>query len=379
MRAALVLPLALSLAACSRPEAPVVVVPADPPAAPGAAVPRFTGDVLSWVEGDALRYARLADGGFSPPATAASSPALVVDAADAPVVAPLAGDGLAAVWEEAIAGADYAQEVRVSVSSDGGKSWSKPTVPHRDSELVEHGFATVVPRPEPLAFDLVWLDGRLTAHGGATALYLSRFESGAFGEERPLDERVCDCCRTSAARLPDGRLIAVYRDRGDDERRDIAAVGEAGGPADVHDDGWRLKACPTNGPAVASAGNGVASAWFTAADRSPRVLAARAAEAGGSWSAPERLDGGDPVGRVAIAPLDDGSFAVAWVERRGGGAEVRVRRLLPGGGAGVAVPVGPIPGGRGGGTPALAPIGSREVVVAWNDGTRLRGARVPLP
>ena len=83
-----------------------------------------------------------------------------------------------------------------------------------------------------------------------------------------IDARVCDCCGTAAVALADGGLL-VYRDRSVGDVRDIAIVRIRDGgfepPRIVHADGWVIRGCPVNGPALAMRDDRVAVLWFTAA------------------------------------------------------------------------------------------------------------------
>jgi hypothetical protein len=96
----------------------------------------------------------------------------------------------------------------------------------------------------------------------------------------------------------------------------------------VHRDGWRIDACPVNGPAVSASGRRVAVAWFTAANDSARVKVAFSDDAGATFGAPVRVDDGNPAGRVDVELLADGSALVTWIERTGADdAAVRARRV----------------------------------------------------
>jgi hypothetical protein len=277
----------------------------------------------------------------------------------------------------------------VSVSKDGGLSWTEPARAHRDDTDSEHGMATLLPADADGAFGVCWLDGRagaLAEYGeGGTSLYWADWNGDGFGPEVLLDARVCDCCKTSAAQGPMGPVVA-YRDRGEAERRDIAIVrrDDAGwsAPQPVHADGWSLSACPTNGPSIATRGDRAAVAWFTGANAAPSVWAALSADGGKTLGAPVRIDGGAPVGRVEATMLPDGSTAVVWLERKGGRAEIRVRRVAPEGGLTPAVVVATTSPARASGYPSIAAEGARDVLLSWTEtGTpgRVRTALVTLP
>jgi len=355
---------------------------ADPPAADGSLAPHLAGSgeriVLSWVEpdparGPTLRFSTRERGVWGSARSVVSDPALAADSVDVPSVVPLAGGGLAAHWTVKRHGSDHARDLFVATSA-GGVSWSAPARPHRDDTDSEHGMASIVPAASGNGFSIVWLDGRageLSEYGrGGTALYEADSDGAAFAPETELDPRVCDCCKTSAAPGPSGPIVA-YRDRTDGERRDISLIARRDGawsePTPVHDDGWSLTACPTNGPSVASRGSRVAVAWFTGAHATPSVWAASSADGGRTLGAPLRIDGGSPSGRVEIAMLDDGAAAVVWLEKKGERAAVRVRRVAADGTLGPPVIVAETSASRASGYPRIAALDRGSVLIAWTE------------
>ncbi len=377
------------------------------PAAPGSAEPNLAaGDdgrvYLSWVEpapdsAHALRFAVLEGGRWSAPRTVASGRDWFVNWADFPSLAVLPGGRLAAHWLQRSGPGRYAYDVRIARSADGGATWSPGVVPHRDGVPAEHGFVSLWPA-EGDSLGAVWLDGRkyaaAEAHGGAAEdghgggetmlVHTALAADGGVGAERPLDARICDCCQTGQATTSAGPLV-VYRDRSPDEIRDVYVVRRVGGrwtePRPVHADGWKIPACPVNGPQVAARGERVAVAWFTGARDTARVLVAFSRDAGATWGAPVRVDDGDPAGRVDVELLDGGAALVSWIERTGGeAAEVRARRVAAGGERGAAITVAATGGERASGFPRMVRSGG-EVVFAWTapgDPSVVRTARAAL-
>ncbi|MEW5927626.1 MAG: sialidase family protein [Gemmatimonadota bacterium] len=375
------------------------------PAAPGSAEPNLAaGDdgrvYLSWIEpapdsAHALRFAVLEGGRWSAPRTVASGRDWFVNWADFPSLAVLPGGRLAAHWLQRSGPGRYAYDVRIARSSDGGATWSPGVVPHRDGVPAEHGFVSLWAEGDSLA--AAWLDGRKYAaaegggggegegHGGETMLmHTALAADGGLAAETELDARICDCCQTGQATTSAGPLV-VYRDRSPDEVRDVYVVRRVGGrwtePRPVHADGWKIPACPVNGPQVSARGDDVAVAWFTGARDTARVRVAFSRDAGATWSAPVRVDDGDPAGRVDVELLEDGAALVSWIERTGGGAaEVRARRVSAGGARGAASTVAATGGERASGFPRMARSGG-EVVFAWTapgDPSTVRTARAAL-
>jgi hypothetical protein len=294
--------------------------------------------LFSWIESAVdttyLKMGRLTNGQWSEPVTIASGQDWFVNWADFPALAASSDGRLSAHWLAREGESTYAYGIRLSSSSDGGANWSQALSPHRDGTLSEHGFVSYFPLADGRQ-GVVWLDGRHTGggegHGGAMSLRAVLVDAnGMLSGEAELDSRTCDCCQTDAAATDRGAVV-VYRDRSEDERRDIGIVRLVDGlwqtPELVAEDGWEISACPVNGPAVVATGKQLAVAWFTMAGGQPAVKLASSADVGESFAAPLRIDAGNPLGRVDLAALDDGSVVVSWLENRGDDAVVHLSRL----------------------------------------------------
>ena len=212
---------------------------------------------------------RVPDGEWTAPQRVAEGAGWFVNWADFPSVAVLPDGTLFAQWLENNGPAGHGYGVRVVVSRDDGRTWSAPVVPHRDGTDTEHGFVSLVPWPDPpaAAMGVVWLDGRSPS---AMRLMATTLDAQArLGPEVTLDDRVCDCCQTAAARVGTDVLVA-YRDRSAGELRDISVLTRASAgwtpPHTVGGDGWEIHGCPVNGPAVSARARNVAVAWFSAKD-----------------------------------------------------------------------------------------------------------------
>ena len=362
------------------------------PAAPGSGEPNLAvapgGRVLlSWIEAagekrHSLRYAaRAGAGAWSRPETIATGPGWFVNWADFPSLAGLQDGTLFAHWLARTGEAAYAYDVRVTASGDGGKTWSAPVTPHRDGTQTEHGFVSMVPAGGQ-AMGLVWLDGRKTSglghegHAGQAAgqaemslLHSTIDREGRLGHETALDGRVCDCCQTDAA-VAEGATVVVYRDRSENEVRDISVVrlvdGKWSEPRPLARDGWEISGCPVNGPAVAAGGTRVAAAWFTAAHGQSRVNLAFSVDAGATFGPPIVIDDGRPLGRVDVVLVAQGVALVSWLEQAQRGTELRVRSVSPDGTRGEALAVADASSARSSGFPRMVASGS-EVIVAWRD------------
>jgi len=176
--------------------------------------------------------------------------------------------------------------------------------------------------------------------------------------------------------------VAVYRDRSTEQNevRDISIVRLLGqrwtDPRSVAHDRWELSGCPVNGPAIVARGRQVVVAWYTGAGDSPRVKLAFSQDAGESFARPLTIDDGNPIGRVDLLMLEDGSALVCWLEKVSGGGSLRLRRVEPSGTMEQALHIAPSGTARSNGFPKMVRHG-KNVLFAWT-ATGIRTARLDL-
>ena len=355
--------------------------------------------ILSWIERDGanatLRFAERRASGWSLPRTVASGSDWFVNWADLPSVVRLADGTLVGHWLQKSGPDTYAYDVRLSYSRDDGKSWSRSFTPHTDGTRTEHGFASLFQMPGA-GLGLVWLDGRATkpqaghgdhaAGGGAMSVRFAAFDGNWKPvSEAPVDLRVCDCCPTAAAVTSDGP-IAAFRNRTEGEVRDIYVSRFENGrwtePNSVHNDGWKINACPVNGPMLSARGRDVAIAWFSAKDDQGHAFVAFSTDAGRTFGSPIRLDDTGALGRVDVEVLADGGAVASWIESAGQHAQFRMRRINRSGTRSPATTISDIPGGRASGYPRIA-LNGDELIFVWTEsaqtGTRVRTAVMRTP
>jgi len=171
-------------------------------------------------------------------------------------------------------------------------------------------------------------------HAGAMQLRGNGFDMDLErGVDAVVDARTCDCCQTDVAITDRGPLLA-WRDRDDDDVRDIvvARVQDDGTwtkPVAVHADGWKVDACPVNGPAIAARGNDAVVAWYSEAGGTPAVRIARSTNAGDAFAAPIEVDHGAVVrGQVDVA-IDAQQAWVAWLREDARGQSLMLARYTP--------------------------------------------------
>lgn len=386
------------LAACA-PAQPDVAAPAPPewigPA--GSGKPSLTRNgagelLLSWFEprGD-NRYALLVsstrNGQWTEAAVVTESDRFFVNWADFPSVVETAQGDWIVHWLEKSAAKSYAYHVRLARSADRGATWSQPVRAHTDSTPTEHGFVSMVPQVDG-SVAIAWLDGRqMVDSGGPMGVRAGVFgTNGTMLGETLLDGRTCECCQVSMTRARSG-LVAVYRDRSEEEVRDISVVRQIDGtwsePVPVARDNWVWRACPVNGPSVAAVEDAVGVAWFTAANDRPVVKVAFSSDGAATFGPPVVADLGNPLGRVHFQMLSPTRGAVVWLEAEGDGARWQLRLVSADGSMDEPRVVGSTSRARDAGFPRTALVGD-ALYVSWTEAgataaeNRVRVSRIPL-
>ena len=302
--------------------------------------------VLSWMERDktssTLRYATLTDNEFTAARDVTTEARMFVNWADLPAVTPLGADHWLAHWLRYSAGKTYSYDVMVSQSFDGGATWSEATTAHTDGTPTEHGFVSILAHDDGAL--LVWLDGRNTPASSMTLRSAIINPDGTRSSEQEVDNSVCDCCQTDIALAASGP-IAVYRDRSQDEIRDIYLTRRLDGQwqpgTRLFADEWHIEGCPVNGPSIVADGERVAVAWFSAADDNPVVRVILSPDNGKTFGDPIEIASGRVAGYVGLTVIDDDAVVVSWVAKGDAGANsVRLRRVSAQGTAGKVVEAG---------------------------------------
>ncbi len=327
----------LIIAGCSvKKDEPLRVTAINSPAGTSSAEPfLFTsGDnvtYLSWVEKNdtksEFKFSKLNGDSWSAPTLIDSGRNWFVNWADYPMMA-VSGNQFIAHYLDKSGDGTYAYDIKFTSSADGGTSWSPAAVLHDDGKQAEHGFVSLAPYGEN--FFIAWLDGRNTVmegmegmdhqegHHGQMSLRAAVVDkSGKKISEWELDNRTCDCCQTSAAITNNGPVV-VYRDRSDDEIRDMSIVryvnGEWTQPKSIYDDKWKIAGCPVNGPRVVSQGNKLAIAWYSVPEGKSKVTVIFSNDGGATFGQPIQVDEGAAIGRVDIVMLDSETAYVIWME-----------------------------------------------------------------
>lgn len=336
---------------------------------------------LSWVtkegQNSTLKYSSLRNEKWSEPAIIASGNDWFVNWADYPVIATDGSNNLVSHFLQKSEKGTYTYDVKVITSNDQGKSWSAPAILHDDGKKAEHGFVSIVPYGEN--FLVSWLDGRNAAmesgeghHGGHSGQMTIRAaildKSGKKISEWELDNRVCDCCQTTAAITENGPVV-VYRDRSDNEIRDISIVrfinGQWTAPKTISADNWKIEGCPVNGPRIAALGNNLAVAWFSSPGKNAQVKVAFSKDGGVTFSDPVKVNDDKTIGRVDIEWINEKTALVSWME----GSVIKAGKVYNDGKKDSSFVVASTSESRSSGFPQMTKS-VNSIIFAWTDDKR---------
>jgi hypothetical protein len=329
---------------------------------------------LSWIETQdttsVFKYATLDGDNWSTPKTIASGTSWFVNWADYPTVAVNEGSFAAHYLDESGPG-KYSYDAKYIMSADGN-TWGTPMLLNEDGKDAEHGFVTIIPYREN--FFITWLDGRNAAmegmdHGGMHGAMSLRAaivdKTGKKLNEWMLDDRTCDCCQTTAAITSNGPVV-IYRDRSDDEIRDMSivrwSINEWTKPASIYEDHWRINGCPVNGPRVSASENDLAVAWFSAPGDSTQVKVVFSNDGGVTFSKPVQLNRTQTSGRIDVELINEHDAAVSWLEND----SLQVVLVSREGIKRSPIAVAPVSSSRASGFPQMTRAGSR-LIFAWTD------------
>jgi hypothetical protein len=251
--------------------------------------------------------------------------------------------------------------------------WKKNFLLHNDGTESEHGFVSIRPYVDD-SFLVVWLDGRETigkehGDGHMTLRGAIVFKDGSVQYDTLLDDKVCDCCQTAVTIGSNDEIIVAYRDRSDEELRDISIVRwqKEGGwskPITIGNDNWTISGCPVNGPSIDAFQSNVVAAWFTAAKGEGDVNVAFSNDNGANFGKSFRIDVGNATGRVDVAMLSEKEAAVLWMEPKGEETVIQLMKINVQGYTERAVTIAITSADRATGFPQLEIVGD-TAYVAW--------------
>lgn len=218
----------------------------------------------------------------------------------------------------------FASELRLSRSTDGGKTFGPSILVNDDGQAINHTFDSLHVAPNG-DLHLAWIDGRDGKKDPGTFATKSTDHGRSVGPNRKIDDDTCVCCRTSLATSRDGLVYVAWRKIFEGHIRETVVARSADGgdtyspPVVVGNDRWIYPACPHR-PAslgVDRAGR-LYVVWYTeGTDETPAIYLAYSDDRGVTFSPKQQLNTSKGTfpdhPQMAVDP--DGRIVVVWEEQ----------------------------------------------------------------
>ncbi len=287
----------------------------------------------------------------------------------------------------------FSYDVNYHFFKDG--KWTDKKKLHDDETKTEHGFLSSYPYKD--GFITTWLDGRNTNydkihsdsdHASGPMSLRSAFISsdGEVYESYLVDKMVCDCCQTSVT-VSGNIPIVVYRDRSEEEKRDISisrfVQNSWSEPVTINEDNWIINGCPVNGPNIASYENRVAVSWFSASNNIPKVSMKFSRDNGETFGEKIMIDDINNLatGRVDVEFINSDEVVVSWLSSFEGKGSLYLRKININGNQGQIKKINNISMDRSTGFPQVEKF-KDELVIAYTESgmeyKKIQTLRMPL-
>ena len=300
-----------------------------------------------------------------------------VNWADFPRITTNNNNGISVHFLEKSASETYSYDIKVMNSKDGGNSWNNPMKLHSDNTKTEHGFVSTINynnnflstyldgRQNELAKDNKNLKAQMTLR--ATSYNID----GEILMDKLIDNKVCDCCQTDLALTADNTPITVYRDRSNNETRDIFYSyyknSKWSTPLAVFNDNWIIAGCPVNGPAISTFNNSSSLIWYTEIDGKSEIKVAFTSDISKGFDNPILINSNDPLGRVDIEMINENSSIISYMDYVNDKAFLKLQRIDRYSGVDKSIIIDEIYNTRSSGFPKINIIDNDKTIITWTD------------
>ncbi len=218
----------------------------------------------------------------------------------------------------------FATELRLSRSTDGGKTFHPSVGVNDDPGVIQHTF-DALHRDADGRLHLSWIDGREGKKEPGTYVARSLDRGDTITKNLKVDEGTCVCCRTAITSGPDGMVYVAWRKifEGNVRETVVARSTDHGEtfepPVIVGHDKWVFPACPHRPASMGVDRQGrLYVVWYTeGTDEIPAVYMAYSDDRGRTFSPKRQLN----VSRntfpdhpqIAVDP--EGRLVVIWEEQ----------------------------------------------------------------
>jgi BNR repeat-like domain len=288
---------------------------------------------LAWVEEDKdlrrVLYTRTEkiEGPMGPPVTVNQPTEAPYMRQESPALA-VAGNDVFVAWTlthpKLTADKPFSNDLRLSRSTDGGKTFLPSILVNDDDQVIGHSFDSIHIAPDGVVH-IAWIDGREGKKEPGTFVTKSTDRGRSIAKNLKVDEDTCVCCRTSLTTGPDGTLYAAWRKVLPGEIREtVVAHSTDGGntfssPVIVGHDKWVFPGCPHRPASIGTDRIGrLYVVWYTeGVDETPSVFLAYSDDQGKTFSPKQKLNvsKGTFPDHPQMAVDPDGRLVIVWEEQ----------------------------------------------------------------
>lgn len=236
---------------------------------------------------------------------------------------------------------DAGNDLMLSVSEDGGKTFAAPVKINDDSGTASHGMHAMSVSGDHVYF--AWLDERYLKNNADAKkqwaysagkhehlepnaeLYFAISKDGGktFSANKKVTGDVCPCCKASLLISPDGGFYLSWRHVQPGDMRHIAAAfsgdgGETfGAPVIVSDDKWHINACPVSGASLAiGEDKALKAVWYTAGSAGAEGLYWAECAGQNTFSPRKLLSEGMVWGTPVMLSDEKGGYRIFWTRNK---------------------------------------------------------------
>lgn len=218
----------------------------------------------------------------------------------------------------------FSNDLRLSRSTDGGKTFQPSVLVNDDQLVIGHSFDSIHVAPDGVVH-MAWIDGREGKKESGTFVTRSTDHGRTVEKNLKVDENTCVCCRTSITSGPDGTLYVAWRKiLPGDLRETVVARSTDGGqtfavPVIVGHDKWVFPGCPHRPASVGTDRQGrLYVVWYTeGSDETPSIYLAYSDDRGETFSPKQKLNvsKGTFPDHPQMAVDQEGRLVIVWEEQ----------------------------------------------------------------
>ncbi len=218
----------------------------------------------------------------------------------------------------------FSNDLRLSRSTDGGKTFQPSVLVNDDQQVIGHSFDSIHVAPDGVVH-MAWIDGREGKKESGTFTARSTDRGRTAEKNLKVDENTCVCCRTSMTSSSDGTLYVAWRKiLPGDLRETVVARSTDGGrtfaaPVIVGHDRWVFPGCPHRPASVGTDRQGrLYVVWYTeGSDETPSIYLAYSDDKGETFSPKQKLNlsKGTFPDHPQMAVDPEGRLIIVWEEQ----------------------------------------------------------------